>query len=390
MRSENLDPAITASGRVRLGRRRGRIVVAAVGIAASGGFLLMSAASASASTITETFGGHGPTGPLELQVSESITQPASVSPGQTMTISVPSSSQVVPTKNIVPVNYISDLQTLIPVPHNATFAGNIVAGNWSFTPAGGGTATTGPLTVTECTSASSSCTATAPDGSTFLGPGTSTPYIEATTGSAQFAAGGKLTLPAWSFDVTAASTGTIQSTVSEFDTNANVNLGTALHPANVDVSVYGYPAAAVTGCLTAGGTCTQAAYKFQPIATTTIGSAGSTTSTTRGSTTSTTRGSTATTRGTTTTTTAAHSSGGTTPTTVAASSGGTTPTTAAATVAAGGSTPTTTPPSGSLAYTGPPKMVWLLGLLGLVLLDIGYLALSSTWKGRRARNSSAG
>ena len=215
-----------------------------------------------------TFAGAGPTGPLELQLPQTINQPASVPQGNNITISLPGSSQVVPTsQSNVPVNFIYGLQTLVPVPPQSTFvAGSIVAGNWSFTDTSNVT-TTGPLTVTRVHGPiAGTCTATAPNGTTFLGPGTSTPYLEATTGTAQFTAGGTLTLPGWSFDVTASGVGSIVSTVSEFDTGANINLGV-----NVPVNLLTYPAAPVSACLPGGtGTCTQAPYVFQPIATTTI------------------------------------------------------------------------------------------------------------------------
>ena len=230
-----------------------------------------SSASATPTVITETFGGAGPTGPLELQITEAIDQPTSVTQGNNITITVPGGSQVVPTtQSGVAVNFISGLQTLIPVPPNSTFVpGSISVGSGSFTPSGG-SATPVTLTVTECTApVAGTCTATTPNGTTFEGPGTSTPYIEATTGAAQFAAGGTLTLPTWSFQVTATGTGSIVSTVSEFDTNANVTIaGTPLN-----VAVIGYPAAVVAGCVSnPPGTCTQAPYQFQPIASTTINS----------------------------------------------------------------------------------------------------------------------
>lgn len=336
-------------------------------------WIVSTASSASASTIKETFASTGPTGPLELQVPESIDQPGNVAPGQTMTITVPSSSQPVPTtESGVAVSYIAGLHTLIPVPPNSTYVGNIVGGNWTFTPAGGGAPTTGPLTVTECTAAApGTCTATAPNGTTFRGPGTSTPYIEATTGTAHFAAGGKLTLPAWSFDVKAASSGTIQSTVSEFDTSANITIGTT----SITVAVAAYPGAVVSGCLVTGGTCTQAAYQFQPIATTAIGStAGS--STTSSTTTSSTSS-----------TTAAASTGSGSSSGTGTGSAGSGATVAAASAPAGGSGPAA---ASGLANTGPPKSMWVLGLISLGLLDLGYLFLSATWRARRARRSAGG
>jgi hypothetical protein len=235
------------------------------------GLIALTMGSASATTITETFGGSGPTGPLELQISETINASvASVTQGGPVTFTVPGGSQVVPTSQSgVSVVNISGLQQLIPVPSNTTFtAGSIVTGSWSFTPVSG-PVVTGPYTVTECTGpVAGTCTATAPNGTTFQGPGTSTPYIEATTGSATFAAGGTLTLPTVSFGVTATGTGTIQTTVSEFDTSATVLIGTT----QLTVAIAGYPAAVVPGCITTGGTCTQAPYMFQPISSTVINS----------------------------------------------------------------------------------------------------------------------
>jgi hypothetical protein len=88
-----------------------------------------------------------------------------------------------------------------------------------------------------------------------------------------------------------------------------------------------------------------------------------------------TKGATSSSSGTTTTTAT------TVPTTTAATSA-----TTVATAAAAAATPTTTPGSGGLAYTGPPRILWVLGLIALGLLDLGYLTLSATWKGRRTRH----
>lgn len=73
----------------------------------------------------------------------------------------------------------------------------------------------------------------------------------------------------------------------------------------------------------------------------------------------------------------------------------TTTTTAAGAAVASGSSAGSSSSSGaatnsSLAYTGPPKLVWVLGIIGLILLDLGYLSLSATWRSRRARSSSNG
>jgi hypothetical protein len=84
---------------------------------------------------------------------------------------------------------------------------------------------------------------------------------------------------------------------------------------------------------------------------------------------------------------ATSSSSGTTTTTATTVPTTTTAATSATTVApaaAAAAPPTTTPGSGGLAYTGPPRILWVLGLTALGLLDLGYLTLSATWKGRRA------
>lgn len=80
-----------------------------------------------------------------------------------------------------------------------------------------------------------------------------------------------------------------------------------------------------------------------------------------------------------TTTTVAHSA-----TTVAAGtgSGGSTPTASSGTSAQASSAATGA--SSNLAATGPSALTWLLAIGGLLLLDLGYLALSASWKARRA------
>lgn len=267
---------------LRLGAVGAALALSTVGLVAIG------VSSAGATTITETFGGSGPTGPLELQVPESITAAAtSVTQGNTIQFTVPGGSQVVPsTQSGVAVNYINNLHTIVPIPAQTTFSSVSAAGNWSFTNASGVT-TTGAMSLTECTaSGTTGCDATLAASSTFLGPNGATgvtgtndpattaggPYIESSTGSATFSAGGTLTTPSWTFTVTATGSGSFSTTVSEFDTNANITLsGVALN-----VSITGYPAVADTsagGCLAATVTsCTQQPYQFQPINTITINS----------------------------------------------------------------------------------------------------------------------
>ena len=113
--------------------------------------------------------------------------------------------------------------------------------------------------VTYCTAPSAACTATAKSAA-YLGS-TSTPYIETSTGSAHFAAGGTLALPGWSASLVASGAlGTsIQPTVSEFDT------GTMLAGLGA-VDVAAYPSGVFSG--TPGS---PPPYVFQPLASTAIG-----------------------------------------------------------------------------------------------------------------------
>jgi len=107
--------------------------------------------------------------------------------------------------------------------------------------------------------------------------------------------------------------------------------------------------------------------------------------TTGTSTTTTTGASTTTTSPTTTTTTTTGASTTTTtappsPTTTSAS---TTTTVAPATAGATGSTTTTVAPATkALAFTGPGPKLWWVALAGVVLVDLGYLVLSATWRPR--------
>jgi hypothetical protein len=226
------------------------------------GLLAVLAPPASGSTITETFSSFVALNSswTQLQLPETINQPASVVQGSNITMTVPGGSQVVPTsQSSVPVNYISGLTIIVPIPANSTFVpGSIVGGSWSFTDSHSVTST-GTYNVTYCTGpVAGTCTASAPSAN-FLGPAV-TDYLEATTGSAQFTSGGTLTLPDWSAQLNASGTGSITSTVAEFDTNANVNLaGTALN-----ASLAAYPSVVVASPTSAP------AYQYQPIATTTI------------------------------------------------------------------------------------------------------------------------
>ena len=230
--------------------------LAAIGVA--------TATSASAAPVNENFAGYGGASlPIYAQVSltPDVTQPASVKPGGAYTMGVAGSSQVIPTaESGQTVISASGIQTIMPVPTNATYtAGTLSTGlQWTFTPASG-PATSGTFALTYCTANNgTTCTAT-PTSATFLGPNTA-PYFEASTGSATFAAGGTLVLPAFSagFTATGPLGSSIQPTISEFDTTANLvgplTVALAAYPSVVFSSPAGSPPA----------------YLFQPLADTTI------------------------------------------------------------------------------------------------------------------------
>jgi hypothetical protein len=243
---------------VRVASLGGALALAVAGLAAMG---VATATSASAATVTENFAGYGGAGlPIYSQVSltPNVTQPASVKPNGTYTMNVAASSQVVPsTSGTFTVDSIGHIQTIIPVPAGASFAGGLSTGlQWSFTL--GASTTHGTYTVVYCTAPTASCTA-ASHSSTFLGP-TPTDYIETSTGTTTFAANGTLNLPSWNanFTATGAPGTNIQATIGEFDTTANLSLP-------LTVALVGYPSVVFTG--TPG---TPPAYMYQPLATTQI------------------------------------------------------------------------------------------------------------------------
>lgn len=96
-------------------------------------------------------------------------------------------------------------------------------------------------------------------------------------------------------------------------------------------------------------------------------------------TTTTTTATTSTTRPSTTTTTTHSGSSGTGATTTLATQSGS----GASTAAAGSSAAAA---SAGLASTGPSGLTWPLAVTGLLLLDVGYLAVSATRKARRRRS----
>jgi len=170
--------------------------------------------------------------------------PATVSQGSSYKLTVAPSSQTIPsTHGGVSLNFVDNNQSIFPVPPGVSFIpGSIVAGSWTFTPVSGPPAS-GPMTVTYCTAVGQpGCTASVPDGTTFLGPGTPFPYLETATGTAQFTAGGSLTTPSWSASFRAGTAGTVNQSVSEFQSSVNLDLGSGT---SLTVPVAAYPAVPV-------------------------------------------------------------------------------------------------------------------------------------------------
>lgn len=135
----------------------------------------------------------------------------------------------------------------------------------------------------------------------------------------------------------------------------------AMPPATIPCSIVA-STATITGAYTGDGS-------FQGQATISYADNVTTTSTTTAGTT------------TTTTTHSGTTTGSGSTTTVAG--GATTPTTAS-----GSSSQTASTSTSGLANTGPPALTWFLIIAGLLLVDVGYLALSATWKARRAKQGT--
>jgi hypothetical protein len=218
---------------------------------------------ASAASITENFAGYVALFDLysPISIGYNITQPSIVQQGGTFNIAFAGSNQVIPTNQSgFSINYLNGLQNIIPVPTGATFTPGSLSTGLKWTYVNKGATTHGTYSVTYCTAAGPGCNATPYAAGAYLGK-IQYPYIETSTGGAHFGAGGSLTLPGWNADFTAtgASGSTIQTTVSEFDTDTNLaGLGA--------VAVTAYPSGVFSG--TPGS---PPPYVYQPLASTTIG-----------------------------------------------------------------------------------------------------------------------
>ncbi len=240
----------------RLGAIGAATVLGAAGLGVAG---LIAATPASATPapgtqVTQTFAFGGVTGYGEETLTPTDYSPATVAQGANFTVTDTGSSQTIPTLNSgATVNYVSGNIDIYPIPAGATYVSTVASGDASYTPSGGGAATTFPLTFTYCTAAGQTgCTATpytTPSTTAgvyngFLGS-TSLPYLEVSTGTTQIPGGASLTLPSVTTTLTASGAGgtTLNWTQSEFDTTANITLGTLI--VNKNVTVLGYPAVVV-------------------------------------------------------------------------------------------------------------------------------------------------
>ena len=194
--------------------------------------------------VTQTWAFDGPTGFSEVATSAQWYSPLTALPGTNFTVTSAAATQTVPTSNSgVTIQSISHLVNYYPIPSGTTYVSATAATSVSFIPAGGGSATTSPLTITYCpTTSSPGCTAQT-TSSTFLGS-TPAPYLELGTGATLFAAGGSLTIP--SVTVTLSASGAVGTVATwaqtEFDTTSALLLGTTV----ITVNVHGYPAHPVT------------------------------------------------------------------------------------------------------------------------------------------------
>jgi len=213
---------------------------ALLGLGGLGISALATATPASAAPVNQYFAFHGPTGFSAVAVSSDwAASAATVHSGSNFTFTSQPNTTVVPqTASGVTVLSISNNVQYYPIPPGTTYVSAVASGPVSFTPLGGGAATTTPLVITYCPTASSpGCTAHAPY-TNFLGD-TPAPYLQIGTGSAVFPAGGSLTTPGVTVTLTGQAGGTTANwTQTEFDTSTSVDLGTGTPLA---VKVVGYP-----------------------------------------------------------------------------------------------------------------------------------------------------
>jgi len=225
----------------RLGAIGAATALGAAGLGVAG---LIAATPASAATVQQYFAFHGPTGWTAANISADWSaSAASVAQGKNFTFQSAAGSQVVPTTvSGVTVTYIDNTVDYYPIPAGTSFVSATAAGSVTYTPVSG-PATTSPLTITYCpTATSAGCTAAA-TSSSFLGS-TPAPYLQVgTQAGLQFPAGGTLALPAVTVTLTASGSGgaVVNWTQSEFDTLSELNLGTTAAPIPLAVAVVGYP-----------------------------------------------------------------------------------------------------------------------------------------------------
>lgn len=239
--------------------------VVGLGATAAGAANVSSSTTVNVVFAVPIFGGWG-----QQAVTIGTSAPASVTQGSTFSETFTPAPTAVPSTDAVgsitaTVASIQNINTIIPLPANASFVSDTVGGSGSYTGPSSGSFT---LTATECTaSGQTGCTATA--GSSTFVDDTTLPYLELSSGSTTLPAGTTVTFP--TVTVTLKATGAAGSTIvpelTEFDTTANVT-----SPATMASTLNAWPAAVLTSSQEASGTPTPA-FKSYPLATTTITSA---------------------------------------------------------------------------------------------------------------------
>ena len=222
--------------------------------------------TASAAPISENFAGYlSGIGYAPFTVAPGISQPDTVQPGSTYTMSVAASTVTVPTTLAgSTVNYITNLQYMFPVPAGVTFQNGLSKNiHWS---SSGPSSGNGDYTERYCTQNSGSTCSATDQSATFLGH-TSIPYMQVCTGANHIAGGDTIQLPAWhvNFTVTGGQGTQVLQTMSEAAANVQLSGHAGLF------SVAWYPSVTFSGTPTS-----PPAYQFQPLAASSVGVPGPT------------------------------------------------------------------------------------------------------------------
>jgi hypothetical protein len=249
--------------RSAIGRVAVLVGAAVVGAATLVGTVSLTSGVAGAQPISENFAGYvSPSGFVPLQITPNLSQPSTVTPGGTYTMTFAATTFTVPTTLAgQTVTRINNLQFMFPVPAGALYQGGLSNNlNWSSTDGAHGQYTTRVCGPNDFNGSTCSAAATS---STFLGS-TTAPYIQVCTGPQNsILPGSTVFLPGWqaTFSVTGPAGSFINQTLSQ----VSANVFTPGGGGNPD-QVNWYPSIVFSG--TQG---TAPPYQFQPLASSSIG-----------------------------------------------------------------------------------------------------------------------